>query len=126
MVLCSSQVSCFPGASLLRTPRNSGSGLDEWSFLSPLTDRRSFRQVPYVANAGDPDTGAGTGVSMYTINATTGALTSIGAIEAVTNVSSPWSVAHLGARRTPCVYVLVAVSWLLPDIEFISSPETTG
>jgi len=47
----------------------------------------------YVANAGDPDTGVGTSVSMYTINATTGALASIGAIGAVTNFSSPWSVA---------------------------------
>jgi YVTN family beta-propeller protein len=47
----------------------------------------------YVANAGDPDTGVGASVSMYTINTTTGALTSIGTIDAVNRFSSPWSVA---------------------------------
>jgi YVTN family beta-propeller protein len=47
----------------------------------------------YVANAGDPDLGVGANVSMYTINATTGALASIGAIDAVNRFSSPWSVA---------------------------------
>jgi 6-phosphogluconolactonase (cycloisomerase 2 family) len=47
----------------------------------------------YVANAGDPDLGVGTSVSMYTINATTGALTSIGTIDAVAPWAAPWSVA---------------------------------
>jgi 6-phosphogluconolactonase len=47
----------------------------------------------YVANAGDPDTGVGASVAMYTVNTTTGALTSIGTIDAVNRFSSPWSVA---------------------------------
>jgi len=47
----------------------------------------------YVANAGVLDICGRANVSMYTINATTGALTSIGAIDAVNSCSSPWSVA---------------------------------
>jgi YVTN family beta-propeller protein len=46
----------------------------------------------YVANCGDGFTSASGGVSMYTINSTTGALTSLGSADAGSEVC-PWSVA---------------------------------
>jgi YVTN family beta-propeller protein len=46
----------------------------------------------YVANCGDGFTSASGGVSMYTINSTTGALTSLGSADAGTEIC-PWSAA---------------------------------